>query len=248
MPRSPQIAALLRDLGPQLQLGPGRLAAEPPGRFATGIPDIDALLGGGFPRGHLSEIAGPPSSGRTSVALALLARATRAGEIAAVVDDADAFDPASAAAAGVRLECVLWVRAPRPREALRSTERLLEARGFDLVLLDLGSAPAGAGFSRLARTAASTGTALVQLGNAADGAKHFLLGQRWAAAHLIPADQHLGHHIGVDLVPQEMAGERGDGVVALPLIDPGSHKFAPVDQGVPGVLFACGELCQQQGR
>jgi recombination protein RecA len=124
------------------------------------------LLGGGIPGGRLSEIAGPLSSGRTSLALALLARATRAGEITAVVDVADAFDPASAEATGVDLSRVLWVRAPRLREALRSTERILAVRGFALVLLDLTLANlriAPAVGPRLARLAAGTGTPLVAL-------------------------------------------------------------------------------------
>jgi RecA/RadA recombinase len=124
------------------------------------------VLGGGFPRRRLSEIAGPASSGRTSVALALLARATRAGELAAVVDAADAFDPASAEAAGARLERVLWVRAPGLREALRSAERLLEAGGFALVLLDLATPSlrcAPAVWPRLARAATTSSAALVTL-------------------------------------------------------------------------------------
>jgi RecA/RadA recombinase len=130
-------------------------------------------------------MAGPASCGRTSLALHLLAQTTRAGEMAAVVDAADAFDPASAEAAGVRLERVLWVRPPLPREALRSTERLLEAHGFALILLDLqarrarsepqaseveAQAPAppslphpSSVWLRLTRAAASTGTALVVL-------------------------------------------------------------------------------------
>jgi recombination protein RecA len=122
------------------------------------------LLGGGVPRGRLSELAGPLSSGRTSLALSLLAGATRRGEIVAVVDGADAFDPASAQAAGVHLDRLLWVRPPRLREALRSSERLLEAHGFALVLLDPPDEPiAPAAWLRLARAAAATGTALVTL-------------------------------------------------------------------------------------
>ncbi len=186
MRRSPsdtarRLDALLRDLGPQIRRG-GQ-PTEPLPRFPTGIPDLDRLLEGGFPHGRLSEIAGPLSSGRTSLALCLLARATRAGEMVAVVDAADAFDPASAQAAGVRLDRVLWARAPGCREALRSTERLLEAHGFALVLLDLPSerferiasaarpeaAQRGAAersravCSRLVRAAAAAGTALVVL-------------------------------------------------------------------------------------
>ena len=122
--RSPEaVAKLLRDLGPQLHRG-GLPAAPPHPHLATGIPAIDRLLGGGFPGGRLSEIAGPLSSGRTSLALALLARTTRAGAIAAVVDAADAFDPASAEVAGANLERVLWVRAPRLREALGRADKV----------------------------------------------------------------------------------------------------------------------------
>jgi hypothetical protein len=102
------------------------------------------------------------------LALGLLAESTRAGEIAAVVDAADAFDAASAVAAGVALECVLWVRAPHVRAALRSAERLLEARGFPLILVDLVGCEAdrpcnSTVWARLARAAAGAQAALVLL-------------------------------------------------------------------------------------
>jgi len=161
--------SLLRDLGPRLRRGPAP-PDEPPVRDATGLPGVDLLLGGGIPRGRLVEIAGPPSSGRTSLALGWLARITRAGEVVAVVDAADALDPRSAEAAGVVLPRVLWVRAPGLHEALRSTERLLGAHGFALVLLDLdaaepiASADAHAGaWLRLGRAAASSRTSLALL-------------------------------------------------------------------------------------
>lgn len=158
------VEGLLRDLGPQLRRGGA--PSESTARLATGIPEIDRLLGGGFPRGRLSEIAGAASSGRTSLALALLARSTGAGELTAVVDCADAFDPSSAHSAGVLLDRVLWVRTPRTPQALRCAERLLETHGFALVLLDLAipdfrGVPATA--LRLARRAESTDTALIAL-------------------------------------------------------------------------------------
>ena len=81
--------------------------------LSTGIGELDALLDGGFPRGQLSEIHGPASSGRTGVLLALLARTTRAGALAALVDPLDRFDPGSAAAAGIDLSRLLWLRGPR---------------------------------------------------------------------------------------------------------------------------------------
>lgn len=95
------------------------------------------MLGGGFPAGCLSEVSGPVSSGRTSLAFGLLAKLTRSGAHVAWVDLADAFDPPSAEAAGVVLDRVLWVRAPRTLAALRCTERILETEGFALALLDL---------------------------------------------------------------------------------------------------------------
>lgn len=87
-----------------------RLEVRPtPEMVSSGIRELDALTGG-FPRGCLTEICGPASSGRTSVLVAALAAATRRQETCALVDTTDAFDPASAAAAGVDFERLLWVR------------------------------------------------------------------------------------------------------------------------------------------
>ena len=74
------------------------------------IPAIDGRLGGGFPRGQLSEIAGRRSSGRTGLLLRALAASTARGELAALVDALDMFDVASAVAAGVDLTRLLWIR------------------------------------------------------------------------------------------------------------------------------------------
>ena len=59
----------------------------------TGVASLDQELGGGLARGHVSEIVGPRSSGRTSVLCALLAAATRRGEVVALIDTFDTFDP-----------------------------------------------------------------------------------------------------------------------------------------------------------
>jgi hypothetical protein len=80
-----------------------------PEMVSSGIREIDTLTGG-LPRGCLSEICGSASSGRTSVLLAALAAATRREEVCALVDATDALDATSAAAAGVDLERLLWVR------------------------------------------------------------------------------------------------------------------------------------------
>ncbi len=87
-----------------------RLEIRPaPEMVTSGIPALDALAGG-LPRGCLTEIYGPASSGRTSVMLAALASATRRGEYCALIDASDALDPQSVAAAGIDLDHLLWVR------------------------------------------------------------------------------------------------------------------------------------------
>jgi hypothetical protein len=80
-----------------------------PEMASSGIPALDALTGG-LPRGCLTELCGPASSGRTTVLLAALAAATRRGEFCALIDASDALDPHSAAAAGIDLDRLLWVR------------------------------------------------------------------------------------------------------------------------------------------
>ncbi len=87
-----------------------RLDIRPaPKMVSSGVPAIDALTGG-LPRGCLTEICGPASSGCTTLLLSALAAATRRGEFCVVVDASDALDPHSAAAAGVDLDHLLWVR------------------------------------------------------------------------------------------------------------------------------------------
>jgi len=76
----------------------------------SGIAELDAVLGGGFPRGSLVELCGPSSSGRTSLAFSLLAQATERQEACAFVDVSDSLDPISLAAAGVDLPRLLWIR------------------------------------------------------------------------------------------------------------------------------------------
>jgi hypothetical protein len=137
----------------------------------TGVPPLDAELRGGVPRGQVSEIVGPRSAGRTSVLRALLAEATRGGELVALVDTLDRFDPASAVAGGVDLTRLLWVRGhdvpltpqalepgwepSRPRatrtrdsivgraldRAVKAANLVLHAGGFGLVALDLADVP-----------------------------------------------------------------------------------------------------------
>lgn len=136
----------------------------------TGL-SLDDLLGGGLPRGQVSEMVGPRSSGRTSAACVILADATARGELVALVDTLDRFDPASGAAAGIDFACLLWVRGddvplgsrrlapewepsrPQPGRARRSQAAraldraikalnlVLQSGGFGLVIIDLADVP-----------------------------------------------------------------------------------------------------------
>ena len=124
-----------------------RLAVRPePEMVSSGIDAMDALTGG-LLRGCLTEICGSASSGRTTLLVAALAAATRRGECCAVVDASDALDPQSAAAAGVELDRLLWVRcgesSPQKclEQLLRAADLLLESGGFGLIALDLGDLP-----------------------------------------------------------------------------------------------------------
>src|SRR5580704_18110482 len=76
----------------------------------SGVMELDAILGGGFPRGALVELCGPASSGRTSLAFSLLAQSTERQEACAFVDVSDSLDPVSLATSGVELPRLLWIR------------------------------------------------------------------------------------------------------------------------------------------
>jgi recombination protein RecA len=129
--------------------------------LATDVAALDACLRGGLPRGQLSEIVGPSSSGRTTLVLQTIAASTQRGEIAAFVDTFDRFDIASAAAAGIDMERLLWIRGPSislgtssstslgassgsdaaVNRALKAVNLVLQAGGFGCVVLDLADVP-----------------------------------------------------------------------------------------------------------
>ena len=82
----------------------------PPERILCGDATIDALLCNGLAIGSLTELVGQDGSGRTTAALACMSAVTQAGKVCAWIDVADTFDPETAAACGVALERLLWVR------------------------------------------------------------------------------------------------------------------------------------------
>ncbi len=169
--------AALEDLLRQRRLAPD----VPPlrgerrhGPLTTGHAELDARTGGGLPRGQLSEAFGPASSGRTGLALATLARVTGTGGLAAWVDPHDRLDPASAAASGIHLDRLLWLRgahgARAVADATRAVATLLGAGLFELVVLDLAGVSSrelrllpGTTWVRLQRTLEAAEAALLLL-------------------------------------------------------------------------------------
>ena len=102
------------------------------------VSSSKSFIPGLISAGSLTEISGRKSSGRTSISWHVLAQATGRGEVCAVVDLQDSFDPASAQAAGVKLEQLVWVRCQRnAQHTIRAADLLLHAGGFGVVLLDL---------------------------------------------------------------------------------------------------------------
>jgi hypothetical protein len=121
----------------------------------TRLESLDALLRGGLPRGELCELAGPASSGRTTLLLQIVSAATSRGELAALIDTCDRLDVESAVAAGVDLDRFLWIRgqvSDRPPagtstgehaldRALKALNLVLQAGGFGVVAMDLTEVP-----------------------------------------------------------------------------------------------------------
>ena len=143
--------------------------ARVPAVVPTGIAALDELVGG-LPRGSLTEIYGPPCSGKTSILHSALASRTASAEVCALVDAQDAFDPSGSQAAGVLLQRLLWVRCHGLEQAFRSLDLLLHGGGFGFIALDLSDTPARLVrkvplhvWFRLRRTVEDTPTALLIL-------------------------------------------------------------------------------------
>jgi recombination protein RecA len=126
------------------QFGKGaimRLGAEPSALdvsvISTGSISLDAALGvGGIPRGRVTEIYGPEASGKTTIALHLIAEAQKAGGIAAFIDAEHALDPVYAQKLGVKTDELLISQPDTGEQALEIAETLVRSGAVDIVVID----------------------------------------------------------------------------------------------------------------
>jgi recombination protein RecA len=107
----------------------------------TGFRALDEVLGaGGLPRGHIVEWFGPPSCGKTTLALQTVAHLQESGSVAAWIDADRTFDPSYAVALGVTLERLPVARPESAEEALEMARQLLDSGAVDLLVVDSAAA------------------------------------------------------------------------------------------------------------
>lgn len=134
-----ELRQLLAERFPHLRQGvPVPAAIE---TRSCGVPELDAVLGGGLPRGEFTElVADGDGSGSAQIIHACLRQVAAEGQFLALVDGSDSFDVT--AVDPVVLSRLLWVRCADASEAFKATDLLLRDRNFPLVILDLKLNPA----------------------------------------------------------------------------------------------------------
>src|SRR5258708_33404950 len=121
--------------GSVIRLGAQAIQAVP--SISTGSISVDCALGiGGFPRGRISEIFGPESSGKTTVALQVVAEAQKVGGMAAYIDVEHALDPAYARKLGVDIDNLLVSQPDYGEQALEITNALIASGSIDVLVVD----------------------------------------------------------------------------------------------------------------
>ena len=122
--------------GSIMRLGDEHASMKVPS-ISTGSLELDIALGiGGIPRGRITEIYGPESSGKTTLTLHVIAEAQKLGGIAAFVDAEHALDPAYAKKLGVNTDELLVSQPDTGEEALEITESLVRSGAIDIVVID----------------------------------------------------------------------------------------------------------------
>ncbi|MEM5875708.1 MAG: recombinase RecA, partial [Candidatus Aenigmatarchaeota archaeon] len=103
----------------------------------TGSPSLDLALGiGGLPRGRIIEIYGPESSGKTTIALSVIAQAQKRGGNVAFIDTEHALDPEYAKKLGVKIEKMVLSQPDSGEDALNIVEKLVKSGIFDVIVVD----------------------------------------------------------------------------------------------------------------
>ena len=121
--------------GAIMRLGDGPIVDVP--AISTGSLGLDIALGtGGYPRGRVTEIYGPESSGKTTLAIHAIAEAQKAGGIAAFIDAEHAFDRFYAKKLGVDIENLLISQPDNGEQALEITDHLIRSGAIDIVVID----------------------------------------------------------------------------------------------------------------
>jgi recombination protein RecA len=124
-----------------IRLKLARMQSRTPGALATGFPPLDLSLGvGGLPRGSIVELFGPSASGKTTLALQIVAHAQQAGSPAAWIDADHTFDAAYASKLCVNLEALPVGQPESAEEALEVTRQLAVSGAVDLVVVDSAAA------------------------------------------------------------------------------------------------------------
>ena len=123
--------------GSIMKMKPGEMNAMQVASIPTGSIALDLALGiGGVPRGRVVEIYGPESSGKTTLALHIIAEAQKMGGIAAIIDAEHALDPLYAGRLGVNLEDLLISQPDTGEQALEITETLVRSGALDVIVVD----------------------------------------------------------------------------------------------------------------
>jgi recombination protein RecA len=180
-----------RDRQRAIRLRLARSEAKRVNRILTGFPELDRVLEGGFPRGRITELSGPPVSRKTTFALHMVATTQQNGMEAAWIDAEHSFDPGYAARLGVSLERLPVARGDSAEELLDIARQLAASGGIELLVIDsaaaltpaieleigIGEAGSGlqarvlaSGFRRLAFAAARTETVILVLNQIRSGA------------------------------------------------------------------------------